>query len=134
LWDILQQGFYSKCKLTILIAQAFGITIKPETVFNLGINCLGKGISRYAREKGYKITLLAPGPRLTDSFYLDVLLACGSEYCLNHDDFSDVAEEYHAKEYHYISGSIDFRKLTGSSWIDRTNVSVDLLPLAQGKA
>ncbi|MEI8005392.1 MAG: homoserine dehydrogenase [Bacteroidota bacterium] len=208
------EGFDSKYKLTILMAHAFGITAKPETVYNLGINRLGTGVSRYAREKGYKIKLIAramklrgdeyiayvmpqfikpdnnlfhvdgvyngvitetffsdrqffvgrgagafptasavlsdisaisydykyeykklaaPGPRLTDSFFLDVLVVCGSEYCLNPGDFSDVAEEYHAKDYHFISGTIDFRKLTGSSWIGRPDVSVVLLPLARGK-
>ncbi|MGA3013841.1 MAG: homoserine dehydrogenase [Bacteroidales bacterium] len=209
------EGFDSKYKLTILMAHAFGITTKPETVFNLGINRLGKGVCRYAREKGYKIKLIAramklrgdeyiayvmpqfikpdnnlfhvdgvyngvitetffsdrqffvgrgagafptasavlsdisaisydykyeykklvmPEPHLTDSFFLDVLVVCGSEYCLNPADFSDVAEEYHAKDYHFISGAINFRKLTGSSWIGRTDVSVVLLPLARGKA
>jgi homoserine dehydrogenase len=78
--------------------------------------------------------LVMPEPHLTDLFFLDVLVVCGSEYCLNPADFSDVAEEYHAKDYHFISGAINFRKLTGSSWIGRTDVSVVLLPLARGKA
>lgn len=52
-------GFDAKYKLQILIAHAFGVITKPETVFNIGIDKLGSLELNYAREKGYKIKLVA---------------------------------------------------------------------------
>ena len=52
-------GFDAKFKLLILIAHAFGVVAKPEEVFNLGIDRLGPLELNYAREKGFKIKLVA---------------------------------------------------------------------------
>lgn len=52
-------GFDAKYKLLILIAHAFGLVLKPEEIFNLGIDRLGELEMNYAREKGYKIKLVA---------------------------------------------------------------------------
>lgn len=52
-------GFDAKFKLLILIAHAFGKVLKPENIFNLGIDTLGELELNYAREKGYKIKLVA---------------------------------------------------------------------------
>lgn len=52
-------GFDAKFKLLILIAHAFGKILKPEEIFNLGIDNLGELELNYAREKGYKIKLVA---------------------------------------------------------------------------
>ncbi len=208
------EGYDSKYKLTILMAHAFGITVNPDSVFNFGIHRLGTGVIRYAREKGYKIKLIARSmkldgdefiayvmpqfiksdnnlfhvdgvyngvitetffsdrqffvgrgagafptasavlsdisaisydyryeykkltgthPVLTNSFTVEVLISCGSVDCLDASDFNEIAEEYHAKDFHFIAGEIDFRKLTGSAWIAERDVSVVLLPSARGK-
>lgn len=56
-------GFDAKYKLLILIAHAFGLVLKPEDIFNLGIDTLGELELNYAREKGYKIKLVAQAGR-----------------------------------------------------------------------
>lgn len=52
-------GFDAKYKLQILIAHAFGILAKPAEIFNIGIDQIGDLELRYAKEKGYKIKLVA---------------------------------------------------------------------------
>jgi homoserine dehydrogenase len=52
-------GFDAKYKLLILIAHAFGVIVKPEEIFNLGIDKLGDLELSYAREKHLKIKLVA---------------------------------------------------------------------------
>lgn len=52
-------GFDAKYKLLILIAHAFGVIVKPNQIFNLGIDKIGVPEINYAREKGFKIKLIA---------------------------------------------------------------------------
>lgn len=52
-------GFDAKFKLQILLAHAFGIITKPEEIYHDGIQNLGQVELNYAREKGYKIKLVA---------------------------------------------------------------------------
>ncbi len=52
-------GFDAKFKLLILIAHAFGKVLKPQEIVNLGIDAIGDTELVYAREKGYKIKLVA---------------------------------------------------------------------------
>lgn len=53
------EGYDAKFKLLILIAHAFGILVKPTDIFNIGINQIGDLEIQYAKEKGYKIKLIA---------------------------------------------------------------------------
>ncbi|MBL8005225.1 MAG: homoserine dehydrogenase [Candidatus Kapabacteria bacterium] len=53
------EGYDAKFKLLILIAHAFGILVKPTDIFNIGINLIGDLEIQYAKEKGYKIKLVA---------------------------------------------------------------------------
>lgn len=52
-------GFDAKFKLLILIAHAFGVIVKPNQIFNLGIDKIGAPEINFAREKGLKIKLVA---------------------------------------------------------------------------
>lgn len=52
-------GFDAKYKLLILLAHAFGIVLKPSDIFNIGIDKIGDLELKYAKEKGYKIKLVA---------------------------------------------------------------------------
>ena len=52
-------GFDAKYKLLILLAHSFGYVAKPGDLFNIGIDNIGELELRYAREKGYKIKLIA---------------------------------------------------------------------------
>ncbi len=56
-------GFDAKYKLCILTAHAFGTFIKPENVFNYGIETVSQHDFQYAREKGYHLKLVAQSRR-----------------------------------------------------------------------
>ncbi|MGD1843485.1 MAG: homoserine dehydrogenase, partial [Thermonemataceae bacterium] len=52
-------GFDPKYKLCILALHAYGIQVKPEEVFNFGIAQLSEVDIQFAKEKGYKLKLVA---------------------------------------------------------------------------
>jgi len=52
-------GFDAKYKLLILLAHAFGLVVRPDDIFNIGINRIGEIELAYAREKKLKIKLVA---------------------------------------------------------------------------
>lgn len=52
-------GFDAKYKLQILLAHAFGIIATPKDIYNIGIDQLSDLELNYAKEKGYKIKLVA---------------------------------------------------------------------------
>jgi homoserine dehydrogenase len=52
-------GFDAKYKLLIISAHAFGGVLKPEQIFNAGIDRIGALEQQYAKEKGLKIKLIA---------------------------------------------------------------------------
>lgn len=60
------KGFDAKYKLTILTLHTFGLLVKPEDIFNFGIQNLSLADSTYAREKGYRIKLIAHTYRIND--------------------------------------------------------------------
>ena len=60
-------GFDAKYKLCIITAHAYGLFVKPEEVFNLGIQNFSTEDVSYAREKGYKIKLVPIVKKLDDA-------------------------------------------------------------------
>ena len=58
------QAFDPKYKLTILLCHTFGVFVKPDDVFNFGIQNLSAADSTFAREKGFKIKLIAHTSKL----------------------------------------------------------------------
>ncbi|MGB0522133.1 MAG: homoserine dehydrogenase [Flammeovirgaceae bacterium] len=52
-------GFDAKYKLVILTAHSFGLFVKPDDVFNYGIQALNQFDIQFAKEKGWKIKLVA---------------------------------------------------------------------------
>ena len=52
-------GFDAKYKLLIIAAHAFGGVLNPEQIFNAGIDRVGALEQQYAKEKGFKIKLIA---------------------------------------------------------------------------
>ena len=67
------EGFDPKFKLSIVLTHAFGIFIKPKDIFHYGIQNLSEFDIRYAREKGYKIKLVASCRKIEDKIYAAVL-------------------------------------------------------------
>lgn len=57
-------GFDSKYKLAILLKHAFGITVAPKDLFNLGIRHISDHAVAYAKEKGYRIKLFSRAEKL----------------------------------------------------------------------
>lgn len=59
-------GFDSKFKLVILLKHAFGLTVDPKKVPNIGIRNISKEAVSYATEKGYRIKLLSRAEKYGD--------------------------------------------------------------------
>jgi len=57
------KGFDPKYKLTIALAHTFGLFVKPENIFHLGIDKISAVDLKYARENGYTIKLIARAVR-----------------------------------------------------------------------
>jgi homoserine dehydrogenase len=58
------EGYDSKFKLTILLTHAFGVTVKPDEIFNAGISRLNNFDSKFAFERKCKIKLIARAQKL----------------------------------------------------------------------
>lgn len=63
------QAFDPKFKLTIAIAHAFGVFVRPENIINIGIDKLSDLDLKFAREKGYSIKLIARAIRSEGKIY-----------------------------------------------------------------
>jgi len=59
-------GFDSKYKLVLLIKHAFGLSISPSDIVNVGIRNITKNEVEYANEKGYRIKLLSRAEKVGD--------------------------------------------------------------------
>lgn len=57
-------GYDSRYKLCILLTHAFGLAVKPENIFNLGIQRINNFDIGFAREKRSKIKLIARAQKL----------------------------------------------------------------------
>jgi homoserine dehydrogenase len=58
------EGYDSKYKLTILLTHAFGVTVRPDEIFNTGIARLNNFDSKFAIERKCKIKLIARAQKL----------------------------------------------------------------------
>lgn len=61
------EGYDAKYKLTILLAHSFGIQAQTRDIFNLGISRINDLDAKFAREKGFKIKLLASAKKVNDN-------------------------------------------------------------------
>jgi homoserine dehydrogenase len=66
-------GFDAKYKLTIAAAHAYGTFIHPDNILNLGIQHLSWQDVQYAREKNYRIKLVAEAFKWEDELVVYVL-------------------------------------------------------------
>jgi homoserine dehydrogenase len=53
------EAYDPRYKLSLLAAHAFGNFVSPELIFKYGINSIGEADIQYAKEKGYKVKLVA---------------------------------------------------------------------------
>lgn len=86
------KGFDAKFKLVILLNHTFGLFVKPEQIFNFGIQNLSVADSTYAREKGFKIKLIAHTYRAGNKVVAYVI----PKFIREHDLFFDVRNEFNA--------------------------------------
>ena len=101
-------GFDAKFKLLILIAHAFGVVVKPEEIFNLGIDKLGDLELGYAKEKGYKIKLIAYAEKTADgkirSFVLPKFIKNTDKLFYVDDVFNGVKTKSYFSDVQFFSG------------------------------
>lgn len=86
------KGFDAKYKLTILTLHTFGLFVRPEEIFNFGIQNLSLADSTYAREKGYKIKLIAHTYRTAEKVVSYVI----PKFIRKENLFYDVRNEFNA--------------------------------------
>ena len=86
------KAFDPKFKLLILLNHTFGLFVKPDDIFNFGIQNLSVADSTYAREKGYKIKLIAHTYRTVDKVVAYVI----PKFIQPHNLFFDVRNEFNA--------------------------------------
>jgi homoserine dehydrogenase len=86
------KAYDPKFKLVILLNHTFGLFVKPDDIFNFGIQNLSVADSTYAKEKGYKIKLLAHTYRTDGKIVAYVL----PKFIKPHDWFYEVRNEFNA--------------------------------------
>ncbi|OEK05944.1 homoserine dehydrogenase [Roseivirga misakiensis] len=86
------KGFDAKYKLSILLTHAFGIYVKPESIVNLGIDHLKNTDLEYAREKGFKVKLIAQARRIDDKVFAFV----APQFIGHNDSLSSIDNEFNA--------------------------------------
>lgn len=86
------EGYDAKYKLNLLLAHAFGISVAPEQIVNLGIQRISDLDARYAKEKGYKIKLLAHAQKIEDK----VIAWVAPQFIKPNHPFYYVDDEYNA--------------------------------------
>ena len=101
-------GFDSKYKLVILIAHAFGLIVKPKNIFNLGINNLGEIELNYAREKGYKVKLIAFAEKNINgnitAFVLPKFVSGNDSISSVNDVYNGIKLKSHFSDVQFFSG------------------------------
>lgn len=86
------QAFDPKFKLTIAIAHAFGVFVKPENIVNIGIDKISDLDLKFAREKGYAIKLIARAVRVDGKIYGLV----APQFVESENPLSNIRLEYNA--------------------------------------
>lgn len=86
-------GYDSKYKLVIIAAHSYGIFVPPDEVLNLGIQNLSDSDVRFAREKGYKIRLVATARKVDEKVAVLFVLP---QFVNKHNYLYNVEYEFNA--------------------------------------
>jgi homoserine dehydrogenase len=84
------KGLDSKYKLLIILVHAFGIVLNPDDIYNYGIQNIREADIRYAREKNYRIKLIARCCKTGNKVYA----YCFPRFVPVTDTLNKVAYEY----------------------------------------
>lgn len=82
-------------KLSILLAHAFGIVAAPSDIVHAGINRVKEVDAIFAREKGYRVKLIAQATKLSDGSVAAFVLP---SFVLPDSNLFPVSDEYNAVE------------------------------------
>jgi len=107
-------GFDPKYKLAIIISHAFGVFIKPENIINYGIQHISDNDLKYAKEKGWKIKLVASARKVGDklcAFVLPRFVRPDEKLFLVDDEYNGVVVEGAFSDEQFFGKS---KKDTGS--------------------
>ncbi len=112
-------GFDAKFKSIIIAAHAFGLFVKPEEVFNFGIETVGTADIKYAKEKGLKIKLVPNIIKHSDgsvsAFVLPQFVSPGSYLYNVENEFNGVIVEGAFSDKQFLSGKGAGGHPTGSA-------------------
>jgi len=84
------EGFDPKYKLCILLLHAFGLFVKPENIFNFGIQHINDFDINYARQKNAKIKLIAKCQKINN----DVFAYVFPHLIYENSQLSNISNEY----------------------------------------
>ena len=91
------EGYDSKYKLTILLTHAFGVTVRPNEIFNTGIGRLNNFDSKFSFERKCKIKLIARAQKLSSggiaAFVMPELVNENNELYAVDDVFNGIVTE-----------------------------------------
>ncbi|MGQ0829923.1 MAG: homoserine dehydrogenase [Bacteroidota bacterium] len=87
-------GFDTKFKTLLLTVHAFGIVLKPEDIFNTGIQNVTYGDILYAKQRGLRIKMLSVAQKVGDKFRVYAL----PHFVDRESELYNVLYEYNAVE------------------------------------
>ncbi len=113
------EGFDSLYKLIILTVHGFGTIVNPEKVLNYGISKMSDFDIQYAREKGYKIKLVAQVTKIADgkiTMYVLPRLVTPDKYIYSvEDEYNGVVIQGEAYDKQFMFGKGAGGHPTGSA-------------------
>ncbi|MDZ7608696.1 MAG: homoserine dehydrogenase [Cyclobacteriaceae bacterium] len=85
------EGYDAKYKLCIILTHAFGLVVHPDEVFNYGIQNISDFDIKIARERGYKIKLLAKSRKIDDRHVVAMVIP---QFVSNKSELYKVEREF----------------------------------------
>jgi homoserine dehydrogenase len=101
------EGFDAKYKLCIILTHAFGLFVNPDDIFNYGIQNISEFDIKIARERGYKIKLVAKSRKIDDKVIAMVIpqfISEKSELYKVEREFNGVIVEGAFSEHQFFIG------------------------------
>ncbi len=111
-------GYDAKYKLCIILTHAFGLFVAPEDIFNYGIDRISEFDINIARQKGYKIKLVAKSRKTGDkvfAFVMPQFVTQNSELYKVENEFNGVIVEGAFSEHQFFIGKGAGGHPTGSA-------------------
>jgi homoserine dehydrogenase len=133
------EGFDPKYKLCILLLHAFGVFVKPERVFHLGIQRVNGFDTEFARKRGGGVKLLARCYRQNDlvgAYCIPKFVPKGHRYAAVRNEYNAVTLESAFSEQQLFVGKGAGDKATGCAVLSdisalRYNYKYEYRKLAQ---